>query len=137
MSSVTSSPTRFASVSARVALATGQLAYVMFLAAAATGCAGDDDPVLSPRDPDAAEVTAVDRFAAGTGMLMVRDGNNGLPPANAPVAFDQAPFITTGLGPAGQPVSYYNFDVQPTATADIFVFLASTVVPTVSARPAR
>lgn len=34
--------------------------------------------------------------------------------------FDEAPFITTGLGPDGSIVRYYNFDVQPTTPAPIF-----------------
>jgi hypothetical protein len=80
---------------------------------------GDDD--VTPFDPATAERVAVDRFSAEAGMLFVRDGSNGLPAANAPIDFDQAPFITTGLGPSGQVVQYYNFDVQPTRPAPIFV----------------
>jgi hypothetical protein len=72
-------------------------------------------------DPDTAPVVAVDRFSAAAGTLQVRDDMNGLPEANEPVDFDVAPFITTGFGPAGEIVSYYNFDVQPTAPAPIYV----------------
>ena len=35
-----------------------------------------------------------------------------LPAANAPVNFDQGPFITKGFTPTGQSVEYYNFDVD-------------------------
>ena len=63
----------------------------------------------------------IDRFSAEAGHLFVRDTANGLPEPNAPVDFDQVPFITKGLGPAGEFVSYYNFDVQPTEPAPIFV----------------
>ncbi|NIP58925.1 MAG: hypothetical protein GWM92_11440, partial [Gemmatimonadetes bacterium] len=38
-----------------------------------------------------------------------------------PIDFDQAPFITRGLGPDGQSASYYNFDAMPTTPAPIFV----------------
>jgi hypothetical protein len=63
----------------------------------------------------------VDRFSASAGNLFVRTASNGLPAANAPIDFDQGPFITHGLGPNGERVSYYNFDVQPVAPAPIFV----------------
>jgi hypothetical protein len=56
---------------------------------------------------------------------MVRDGMNGLPAANVAINFDQAPFITKGFGPAGQVAEYYNFDVQPTAPAPIWVLFRS------------
>jgi hypothetical protein len=66
-------------------------------------------------------VASVDRFSAEAATLMVRDATNGLPAANAPIDFDAgAPFITHGLGPGGELVSYYNFDVQPTHTAPIY-----------------
>lgn len=79
-----------------------------------------DDPAPTGTDPDTAPVVAVDRFATA-GTLMVRDATNGLPAANAPIDFDQGPFITTGLGPDGATVRYYNFDVRPTAPAPIYV----------------
>ena len=46
---------------------------------------------------------------------------NHLPAANMPVDFDKAPFVTTGLGPRGETVMYYNFDVQSTTPAPIYV----------------
>lgn len=73
-------------------------------------------------DPSSAPRISVDRFSANAGTLMVRDGMNGLPAANAAINFDQAPFITTGFGPAGQVTEYYNFDVMPTAAIPIWVF---------------
>jgi len=94
------------------------LSALLIVTAAACG---DEAPVGS--DPDTAEVMAIDRFSAAAGSLMVRDDANGLPAANAPVDLDVAPFLTTGLGPDGQTVSYYNFDVQPTAPAPIYVFV--------------
>lgn len=97
------------------------------LALAACG----DGASMIGTDPDTAPVVAVDRFAAGA-TLMVRTPDNGLPAANAPIDFDRAPFITTGLGPDGSPVSYYNFDVRSTAPAPIFVLFrkgASTPLP--------
>ena len=72
-------------------------------------------------DPSTAPRVSVDRFSMDAGHLFVRDGTNGLPDANAPIDLDQAPFITKGLGPNGEHVEYYNFDVMPTAPAPIWV----------------
>jgi hypothetical protein len=63
----------------------------------------------------------VDRFSAAAGNLFVRTSSNGLPAANAPINFDQAPFVTQGFGPNGELATYYNFDAQPVAPAPIFV----------------
>jgi hypothetical protein len=81
----------------------------------------DDDDAVSVHDATTAEKVSVDRFSSTAGHLMVRDASNGLPAANAAVNFDQAPFITKGLGPTGQIVEYYNFDVQPVNPAPIYV----------------
>jgi hypothetical protein len=75
-----------------------------------------------PGDPDAADRVTVDRFSDTAGTLFVRSANAALPPAGAPVDFDQAPFITQGLGPDGQVVRYYNFDVMPVTPAPIYAF---------------
>ena len=87
--------------------------------AADPGDPASDDPGTTPVSPADAPVVAVDRFA--TGALFNRAGNPNLPAANAPINFDEAPFITRGLGPAGEVAYYYNFDVQPTAPAPIYV----------------
>lgn len=81
-----------------------------------------DSPTPVGKDPNTAEVVSVDRFSATAGMLMVRTASNGLPGANQSVNFDQEPFITRGLTPDGKTVDYYNFDVQPTTPAPLWVF---------------
>jgi hypothetical protein len=73
------------------------------------------DPMKSQRAP-------IDRFSPSAGHLQVRDGMNGLPGPNQAVDFDRPPFVTTGLGPHGETVMYYNFDVQSTTPAPIYVF---------------
>ena len=95
---------------------------IVFLAAILfTACDKEkNDPV--GKDISAAVKVSVDRFSSSAGKLMVRNATNGLPAANAPINFDQGPFITTGLNAAGQPISYYNFDVQSTSPAPIYVF---------------
>ncbi len=72
-------------------------------------------------DPMKSDHAVIDRFSAAAGHLQVRDSMNGLPGPNQPVDFDKGPFVTTGLGPDGQTVMYYNFDVQPTTPAPIYV----------------
>ncbi len=88
------------------------------------GVATVNCPIVDIQDPAAlpAEATrvSVDRFSADAGTLFVRDGDN-LPAADAPIDFDQGPFITRGLSPSGGAVEYYNFDVMPTTAAPIFV----------------
>lgn len=91
------------------------------LAALVLAACDDTTGPPAPLDPDTALRVAVDRFSAAAGNLFVRTAGSGLPAANAPIDFDQGPFITNGLGPNGELVSYYNFDVQPVAPAPIYV----------------
>ena len=97
--------------------------YVLPLVCALAGltACSDSGTNSTPLDPDTAPVASIDRFSADAGNLFVRDGSNGLPAANAAIDFDVAPFITQGLGPNGEVVKYYNFDVQPTVPAPIYV----------------
>jgi hypothetical protein len=68
------------------------------------------------------EPVVIDRFSAAAGTLQVRTTSNGLPGPGQPVDFDRAPFITQSWGPAGEVIRYYNFDVQPTTPAKMYVF---------------
>jgi len=79
----------------------------------------------TPLDPITAPKQSIDRFSAAAGTLMIRDAVNGLPEANAPINFDQVPFITKGFGPSGELVEYYNFDVMPLESAPIYVLFKS------------
>lgn len=99
------------------------LRSVVLAAAFGTAACGADPegPAATPKDPATAQRVSVDRFSAAAGHLQVRTASNGLPGPNMPIDFDQGPFITRGLGPAGESVQYYNFDVQPAAPAPIFV----------------
>lgn len=83
----------------------------------------EEESTKSPLDPDSAPVVAIDRFSSEAGTLMIRTADNGMPAANAAINFDMAPFITTGLGPNGEVVEYYNFDVQSTTPAPIYVLV--------------
>jgi hypothetical protein len=96
---------------------------------ALTGCADDSSPnptdagsaMAMPKDPATSPRTPVDRFSDAAGMLMRRSAAPMLPGPDQPIDFDKAPFITRGLGPRGEKVRYYNFDVQPTVPAPIYV----------------
>jgi hypothetical protein len=110
----------------RQSLKRGATAGALLLAACSDDAMmGSDDgsepsSAVEGLDPDDARSPLIDRFSAEAGMLQVRDATNGLPRAGAPIDFDQPPFITRGLGPEGQSVRYYNFDVQPTRPAPIY-----------------
>jgi hypothetical protein len=89
----------------------------------AVACSSDDatgprevakDPLTAPRVP-------IDRFSPTAGKLFVRSATNPLPGPNQPIDMDTGPFITLGLGPEGEHIKYYNFDVQSTTPAPIFV----------------
>jgi hypothetical protein len=81
---------------------------------------GGSAPVA--KDPSTATLASIDRFSDGFAHLFKRSDSPAFPAANAPIDFDQGPFITRGLGPNGEKVTYYNFDVLPAAAAPIFVF---------------
>ena len=101
------------------------LAVVALLAGAGRlsgqGMEHHDGMMHAPRDPNTAPRAAIDRFSEKAGHLQVRSAANGLPAPNQPVNFDQGPFITQGFGPDGRVVRYYNFDVQPTKPASLYV----------------
>ena len=78
------------------------------------------------RDPNTASVVSVDRFSDAFAHLFKRSGNPAFPAPNAPINCDQGAFITRGLGPNGEKVAYYNFDVLPTTPAPIYVLFAGS-----------
>src|SRR5262249_36734077 len=62
------------------------------------------------------------RFSDKAAHLQSRTADNHIPGPNQPVDFDSGPFITQGLSPTtGKPVRYYNFDVQTTTPAPVYV----------------
>src|SRR5258708_39565501 len=86
------------------------------LALSACGSSGE----VKVHDPKTSPAVAVDRFSTQAGMLQIRSGSHGLPTANAPIDFDQGPFITEGLGPIRQIVKHYNFGVKPQTPAPTY-----------------
>ena len=100
-----------------------KLLPLILILAIFVGCSDDDDPT-GPQvlDPDTAPKATVDRFSDDAANLMKRSDNPSLPAAGEAIDFDMAPFITKGLGPNGEMVEYYNFDVMSTTTAPIYAF---------------
>jgi alcohol dehydrogenase (cytochrome c) len=95
----------------------GLPAVIIF--AAGTGAALT---AMEPVDPDQAPIAAVDRFSDKAAHLQLRTAGNHIPGPNEPVDFDTGPFTTQGLSPTtGKPVRYYNFDVQSTTPAPVYV----------------
>ena len=81
---------------------------------------------MKPLDPDQAPIAAVDRFSDKAATIYMRTADDRLPGhipgPNEPVDFDTGPFITQGLSPrTGKPVRYYNFDIQSTTPAPVYV----------------
>ncbi len=102
------------------------LAALLVSAIGLSACSSDDKMAPAsgiPLDPDNVDVVAIDRFSDAAGHLQKRSDSPDLPVPNAPVDFDQGPFITQGFGPHGEVIEYYNFDVQPTAAAPIYVLM--------------
>lgn len=98
----------------------GSLTTALVLSA----CSSNDKkemPGAAPVDPNKAESAMVDRFSDAAGHLQKRSDSPALPGPNEAVNFDEGPFITDGYGPGGEIIRYYNFDVQPTTPAPIYV----------------
>jgi hypothetical protein len=97
-----------------------RLSYLSMLMIA--GCSDSDSMAAAmPKDPTTSEKVSVDRFTDQAAMLQRRSASPALPGPNQPVDFDQGPFITHGYGPGGDKVTYYNFDIQSTTPAPIYV----------------
>ena len=71
------------------------------------------DPRHAPTDPATAPRAAIDRFSDQAGTIFRRSVRATLPGPDQPIDFDREPFLVRALGPGGEPVEYYNFDVRP------------------------
>ncbi len=99
-----------------------QLILLLGFTALLFACEKDKDNGPTPLNPDTAPQVSVDRFSSDAAHLFVRNDQNGFPDANEPVNFDMIPaFITKGLGPDGELIEYYNFDVMAASPAPIYV----------------
>ena len=88
--------------------------FSLLLTTACAGPGGQDEG----QDPTSAPRAVVDRFSDAAAILNRRSQVEGLPAPGEPVEFD-AMFLVDGLGPDGEPVSYYNLDVQLGRTMEV------------------
>jgi hypothetical protein len=89
------------------------------LAAAAAAACADDGPT-APLEPDTAPVVAVDRFGDAAATRLRRSLDPSLPGPGAPIDLDRPPFTVRGLGPAGEPVTWYDLDDRPRALVPVY-----------------
>jgi hypothetical protein len=67
------------------------------------------------------EYVSVDRFSDEAAVVMRRSTNPDLPAPNAPIDYDDD-FLKHALGPDGDDVSYYTFDVNSLLSAPLYSF---------------
>jgi len=99
----------------------GLLVMVLALNACSSNDDKNDPSAATALDPASAPRARIDRFSDAAGHLQKRSDSPSLPAPDEAVDFDQGPFITQGFGPGGELIKYYNFDVQPTEPAPIYV----------------
>jgi hypothetical protein len=93
-----------------------------------SACASESEVEAFPVhvNPDTGiEFVSVDRFSDGAGTMMRRSEDPGLPAPNEPIDFD-ADFLSDALGPDGQGVEYYEFDVASFASASVYAFFLAS-----------
>ncbi len=76
---------------------------------ATTACAPDES--AEGTSPELAPRAAVDRFSDEAATMFRRTAMPELPGPDEPIDFDEG-WLVGGLGPSGQPISYYALDVQ-------------------------
>lgn len=96
--------------------------------AAPEGAAGSAG---APHDPAQADKVAIDRFSDAFANLFRRSANPALPLPNTPFSFDDPslPFHARGLGPNGEKVEYYNFDVARLSPAKLYRVVGNDGTP--------
>src|SRR5688500_18102816 len=105
-------------------------AALVLLAVAACGDpAAAPDAGPAPRDPATAPRVVIDRFSEAAATLQVRTPDSGLPGPGEPIDLDQPPFITRGLGPAGESIRYHNLDVQPELPPSMYILVDGAGAP--------
>jgi hypothetical protein len=97
---------------------------IVAVACSARSSARPPASTTSTLDPTTAPKVPIDRFSDAAAHLWMRSVVPGLPAANAPIDFDdpKLPFLIHGLGPVGEHLDYYNFDVQSETPAQLYRF---------------
>ncbi len=71
--------------------------------------------------PEYISIAEIDRFSDSAGTFFRRANNPGLPAANEAINMDDARFLLGGIGPNGERIEFYHFDVRTPAPAPIYV----------------
>jgi hypothetical protein len=99
---------------------------VLGLAALAlSACAAEAEVEPFPVHVDAdtgIEYVSVDRFSDDAATVLRRSDNPDLPAPNEPIDYD-ADFLNHALGPDGEDVQYYGFDVASFRSAQVYSFV--------------
>jgi hypothetical protein len=87
------------------------------------GCSTDPGPVFgkAPADPGQAAVALVDRFIGTPGSQHARSDDASLPAAGEPIDFDGR-FSFHALGPDGEHIEYYDFDIRSQVPGKLYSF---------------
>ncbi len=98
------------------------VSMIMFAIVVGTACSNESAVEAVPVHIDSEtgiEFIAIDRFSDEAGTMMRRSDNPELPAPNEPVDYD-TDFLTHALGPSGEDVGYYAFDVSSLRSAPVY-----------------
>jgi hypothetical protein len=73
--------------------------------------------------PEYLPLVEVDRFSDTAGSFFRRSETPDLPQANEPIDFDEEMFLLSGLGPNGEAVEFYHFDVKSRNPAPMYLLV--------------
>ena len=71
--------------------------------------------------PEYISIAEIDRFSDSAGTFFRRSNHPGLPAANEAINLDDARFLLGGIGPNGERIEFYHFDVRTPTPAPIYV----------------
>lgn len=85
--------------------------------------------------PDYLAVAEVDRFSDAAGHFFRRSEHPDLPAAGQPVDFDRPRFLHRGVGPDGERVVFYVFDVCPAVAPPVYLLVDGRGAPIAAQLP--
>ena len=71
--------------------------------------------------PEYISIAEVDRFSDTAGTFFRRANDPGLPAANEAINLDDGRFLLGGIGPNGERIQFYHFDVRAPAPAPLYL----------------
>lgn len=88
-----------------------------------------------PRDPATADAVPIDRFSDAYAHAFRRSQDPSLPGPNAPIDFDVGRLLTRALGPRGERITQYSFDVHDRAPIVLYHTLYASTRELVPGQP--